>query len=80
MACLFDRDGLKFTSPIIDHYCFDKPVGEMSKFYRKLLEEITPWLSDDNFRVRNFANQVYHSLQTSIEQREAEEKLRKKNW
>jgi hypothetical protein len=52
----------------------------MSNFYKKRLEEITPWLNDADFRVRAFANQVSRSLQTMIEREEAEEQFRERNW
>ena len=69
-------------SPIAGAICTTPGVvsGPMSNFYKKRLKEITPWLNDEDFKVRAFANQVSQSLQTMIEREEAEEKLRERNW
>ncbi|MDF5713905.1 MAG: hypothetical protein PUP93_08435 [Rhizonema sp. NSF051] len=55
-------------------------VGPMSNFYKQRREEVLPWLNDESFRVRNFANKLKNSLQNNIEREEAEEQLRERNW
>lgn len=55
-------------------------VGSMSNFYKQRIEEITPWLSDENIYVRNFAQKVNSSLQLDIEREEEMDRLRKRNW
>ncbi len=55
-------------------------VGSMSNFYNQRIEEVSPWLNDESFRVRDFANHLIRSLQISIEREEAEEQLRERNW
>jgi hypothetical protein len=69
-------------SPIYAAICTTPGVvsGPMSNFYKKRLEEIESWLSNEESRVRAFANRVSQSLQTMIEREEAEEKLRERNW
>jgi hypothetical protein len=58
----------------------DAVVGAMSKFYKYRIEEVSPWLTDGNFQVRLFAQQVIQSLQINIESEEGVEKLRERNW
>ncbi len=55
-------------------------VGPMSNFYRQRIEEVSPWLTDDNFQVKLFAQRVIQSLQINIEREEGVEKLRERNW
>ena len=52
----------------------------MSNFPRQRIEEISPWLDDENFQVKRFAKQVYESLNQYLEREEAKEKLRECNW
>ncbi len=52
----------------------------MSSFYKQRIEEISPWLKDDNFQVRVFAKRVIQSFQIDIEREEGVEKLRERNW
>ena len=55
-------------------------MGPMSNFYKQRREEVLPWLNDESYRVRNFANELKNSLQNNIEREEAEEQLRERNW
>jgi hypothetical protein len=54
--------------------------GGLSKFSKKRLKEITPWLEDDDLRVHRFARQMVDSLQRTIEREEAREEFERKNW
>jgi len=54
--------------------------GPMSAFFQKRLEAISPWLEDEDFRVRRFADRMTKSLQTMIEREQAEEELERRNW
>ena len=69
-------------SPVYAAICTTPGVisGPMSNFYKRRLEEIKPWLRDEDFRVRAFASRASQSLHTMIEREQAEEKLREKNW
>ena len=37
--------------------------GGLSHFHTQRLEEVSPWLRDENFRVRHFAERMRQSLQ-----------------
>ncbi len=69
-------------SPIYGAICTTRGVvsGPMSIFYKQRLEEINPWLQDPELKVRTFAQDVAQSLHKIIEQEEAEEKFRERNW
>lgn len=54
--------------------------GPMSAFYQKRLEAISPWVEDEDSRVRRFANRIANSLQTTIEREQAEEELERRSW
>jgi hypothetical protein len=54
--------------------------GGFSNFSKKRLEAISPWLEDDDLRVRRFARQMVDSLQRTIEREEAQEEFERKNW
>ncbi|MBC8448331.1 MAG: DUF4062 domain-containing protein [Chloroflexi bacterium] len=55
--------------------------GGMSNFFRQRLEEVSPWLDDDEeLRVRRFAGRVVRALQRTIEREEAEEELERRSW
>ncbi|RCJ28375.1 hypothetical protein A6770_23895 [Nostoc minutum NIES-26] len=54
--------------------------GAMSKFYQQRIEEVSPWLTDDNIHVKLFARQIIQSLQINIESEEGVQKLRERNW
>ncbi|MDJ0537090.1 MAG: hypothetical protein QNJ70_32185 [Xenococcaceae cyanobacterium MO_207.B15] len=54
--------------------------GHMSNFYKQRLEEVLPWLEDDNFQVRRFANRVKSSLEEYIERQVAREDLERRSW
>jgi hypothetical protein len=54
--------------------------GPMSAFYQKRLEAISPWVEDEDSRVRRFANRMIKSLQTMIERQQAEEDLERRSW
>ena len=41
--------------------------GGLSQFHRQRLEEISPWLQDESFRVRCFAERICQSLQRQLE-------------
>lgn len=68
--------------PIYGAICTTQGVvsGPMSIFYKQRLKEINPWMQDPEWRVRTFAKNVVQSLQKIIEQEEAEEKFRERNW
>jgi hypothetical protein len=55
-------------------------IGPFSNHYRQRKEEIESWLQDENRQVRRFAQEVFQSLETSLEQHEAREKLEERNW
>jgi hypothetical protein len=54
--------------------------GPMSAFYQKRLEAISPWIEDEDSRVRRFANRIANSLQATIEREQAEEELERRSW
>jgi len=54
--------------------------GPMSAFFQKRLEAISPWLEDEDFRIRHFADRMTKSLQTMIECEQAEEELERRSW
>jgi hypothetical protein len=54
--------------------------GPMSRFTQQRLEEVSPWLQDDDLRVRIFAQRVARSLQTEIEREQAQEEYEERNW
>ncbi|MEA5568936.1 hypothetical protein [Anabaena sp. UHCC 0399] len=55
-------------------------VGPTSNFYKQRIEEISPWLTDDNIHVKLFARQIIQSLQINIESEEGVENFRERNW
>lgn len=54
--------------------------GPFSAFHRQRIQEIEPWLSDDNFRVRAFAQRVIAIERESLEQELAREALEERRW
>jgi hypothetical protein len=54
--------------------------GPMSVFHQKRLEAISPWLEDEDSRVRRFASRMVNSLQATIEREKAQEELERRNW
>lgn len=59
----------------------EKEVREgLSHFHRQRLEEISPWLRDENFRVRHFAERMRQSLQRQLEREQATEELERRQW
>ncbi len=54
--------------------------GPMSNFTKQRIEEVNPWLNDEDFRVRRFGRQVTQQLQSHLEREEAEETYEKRNW
>ncbi|MBD2459247.1 hypothetical protein H6G80_35075 [Nostoc sp. FACHB-87] len=58
----------------------DVVEGAMSNFYKKRIEEISHWLTDDNIHVKLFARQIIQYLQINIESEEGIENLRERNW
>ena len=52
----------------------------MSNFYKQRLEEVLPWLEDDNFQVRRFAKKIISHLQEDIESQVAREELERRSW
>lgn len=55
-------------------------VGDFSNYWESRLEEIGPWLSDSNFRVRRFAKQIAESLRQDFQRDSAREALEERNW
>ncbi|TKJ28621.1 MAG: hypothetical protein CEE40_11135 [Chloroflexi bacterium B3_Chlor] len=54
--------------------------GPMSDFIRQRMQEVSPWLDDDDYRVRHFAQRMVQWLQTELERQEAEEELERRQW
>jgi len=54
--------------------------GEMSNFFRQRLKEVSPWLEDEDLRVRTFANRLVRSLEQEIEREEGREELERRSW
>jgi hypothetical protein len=54
--------------------------GRLSHFHRQRLEEISPWLQDENFRVRRFAERMRQTLQRQIEREQDLEELDRRQW
>jgi hypothetical protein len=52
----------------------------LSHFHTQRLEELSPWLRDENFRVRHFAERMRQSLQRQLEREQATEELEKRQW
>jgi Effector-associated domain 10 len=57
----------------------DVIVGSMSHFYKRRIEEVTPWLNDNALKVRQFGKQVMQSMQRSLDWQEAQEKLEERS-
>ncbi len=55
-------------------------VGPMSNFTKQRIEEVSPWLKDENFQVRVFAQQEVQALQRNLEREEAQERLEERSW
>jgi hypothetical protein len=51
-----------------------------SNFYRERLEEITPWLEDENFRVSHFAKEMEEFLQQEINRALEREAFEQHHW
>jgi hypothetical protein len=54
--------------------------GGMSHFHTQRLEEVSPWLRDENFRVRHFAERMRQSLQRELEREQALEEFERRQW
>ena len=54
--------------------------GAMSNFPKQRIEEVSPWLKDENLQVRFFAQQVVQALQRKLEYQEVREKLEERSW
>lgn len=54
--------------------------GSLSSFTQQRLKEISPWLQDEDFRVRRFAQRTVQWLQVDLEREQAEEEFEKRNW
>ena len=54
--------------------------GDMSNFSSQRLEEVSPWLEDEDPRVRRFAHRIVSSLQRTIEHEQAREELERRTW
>ena len=52
----------------------------MSNFFRQRLKEISPWLEDEDLRMRRFSRRIARSLQRTIEHEQAEEELERRSW
>ncbi|HLO51377.1 MAG TPA: hypothetical protein VK211_23385, partial [Kamptonema sp.] len=51
-----------------------------STFNRQRLEEITPWLQDENFRVQSFAKRMEELLHQDLERELGREEFEERNW
>jgi hypothetical protein len=54
--------------------------GGMSRFHTQRLEELSPWLRDENFRVRHFAERMRQALQRELEREQALDELERRQW
>lgn len=54
--------------------------GRMSNFTKQRIQEVSPWLKDENLRVRLFAQQEVQALQRDLEREEAQERLEERSW
>jgi hypothetical protein len=54
--------------------------GPMSNFSKQRMEEVAPWLKDEDFKVRRFGQQVTQELQRELEREEAEEAYEDRTW
>ncbi|MBD2771310.1 hypothetical protein [Iningainema tapete] len=54
--------------------------GGFSNFIKQRLEEISPWLKDENLRVRSFARQMEELLQQNLESELESEEFEERNW
>jgi len=55
-------------------------VGGLSTLKRGRLQEINPWLQDENFRVRSFAKRMKESLEQDLERELGREEFEECNW
>jgi hypothetical protein len=55
-------------------------VGGLSTLKRRRLQEINPWLQDENFRVRSFAKRMKESLEQDLERELGREEFEERNW
>jgi hypothetical protein len=54
--------------------------GPFSNHTQKRLKEVSPWLQDENFQVRRFANRIVASLQEDLERQLAHEDFERRTW
>jgi hypothetical protein len=54
--------------------------GPFSAFHRQRIQEIEPWLSDDNFRVRAFAKRIIAIEKEDMERELANEAFEERRW
>jgi hypothetical protein len=54
--------------------------GGSSHFSRQRLEEVSPWLQDEDFRVRRFAGRMRQSLERQLEREQALEEFERQQW
>ena len=54
--------------------------GPMSIFTQQRIDEVAPWLKDENLRVRRFGQKVILELQKDFEREKAEEAYEDRNW
>jgi hypothetical protein len=54
--------------------------GPMSEFIRQRMQAVSPWLEDDDYRVRDFAQRMLRTLQMDLEREEAAEELERRQW
>lgn len=55
-------------------------VGDFSNFQQRRLEEVAPWLTDPNIRVRGFAKRLTNNLKQSRQRNLEHEELHRRNW
>jgi len=55
-------------------------LGGFSIFYKQRLQDITPWLQDENFRVRSFAKRMEELLQQDLKPALGREEFEERNW
>lgn len=54
-------------------------TGSMAGFFEQRLEEVSPWLSDEDHRVRRFGQRMAQYLRVSIEREQARDALEKRS-
>jgi hypothetical protein len=73
-----DNDGILSSISAAIHTTPGVISETMSNFAKERLDEIAPWLQDDDFRVRRSGKRIAHDLQCTIEREKAREAYEEK--